>query len=65
MKTYEDNKIISQRIEISQWKKNDKRKIAEESLERYGLVKKATEKLMNQINSFEELESKIYFKMNQ
>ena len=46
-------------------KKNDKRKIAEESLERHGLVKKATEKLMNQINSFEELESKIYFKMNQ
>ena len=28
-------------------KKSHKRKIAEESLQRYGLVKKATEKLMN------------------
>ena len=36
--------------------KNNKRKIDEESLQLYGLVEKATEKLMNQISNFEELE---------
>ena len=44
MKTYEDNKLRSQKSEIAQWK-NDKRKIDEESLQLYGLVKKATENL--------------------
>ena len=38
-----------------QWK-NDKRKTDEESLQLHGLVKKATEKLINQISNFEELE---------
>ena len=37
-------------------KKNDKRKLDEESLKLYGLVKKATVKLMNQITDFKELE---------
>ena len=32
------------------------RKIDEESLQLYGLVEKATEKPMNQISNFEELE---------
>ena len=36
--------------------KNNKRKIDEEILQLYGLVEKATEKLMNQISNFEELE---------
>ena len=36
--------------------KNNKRKIDEESLQLYGLVEKATEKRMNQISNFEELE---------
>ena len=52
-KTYNDNKITSQKCEIAQWK-NDKRKIDEESLQLYGLVEKATERLMNQIRSFRD-----------
>ena len=36
--------------------KISKTKIDKESLQLYGLVEKATEKLMNQISSFEELE---------
>ena len=44
MKTYKGNKLRSQKSEISQWK-NDKTKIDEESLQLYGLVKKATENL--------------------
>ena len=52
-KTYNDNKITSQECEIAQWK-NDKRKIDEESLQLYGLVKKATERLMNQISNFKD-----------
>ena len=55
MKTYEDNKIRSQKCEMVQWK-NDKRKTDEKSLQLHGLVKKATEKLINQISNFEELE---------
>ena len=55
MKTYEDNKIRSQKVEIALWK-NDKGRIDEEILQLYGLVKKTTEKLMNQISDFEELE---------
>ena len=50
-----DNKIRSQKCEMVQWK-NDKRKTDEESLQLHGLVKKATEKLINQISNFEELE---------
>ena len=53
----EDNKIRSQERVIAQWR-NDKRKFDEESLCLYGLVKKVTEKLMNQISNFEELECK-------
>ena len=34
--------------------KNDERKIDEESPQLYGLVKKATKRLMNQISNFEE-----------
>ena len=52
-KTYNDNKITSQKCEIAQWK-NDKRKIDEERLQLYGLVKKATERLMNQISNFKD-----------
>ena len=55
MKTYDDDKISSQKCEVAQWK-NDKRKIYKESLQLYGLDEKATEKLMNQIVNFEELE---------
>ena len=44
MKTYEDNKLRSQKSEIGLWI-NDSRKIDEESLELYGLVKKAPENL--------------------
>ena len=55
METYEDNKIRSQKCEIVQCK-NDKITIDEESLQLHGLVKKATEKLINQISNFEELE---------
>ena len=36
--------------------KNSKRKIDEKSLQLYCLVEKATEKLMNQISNFKELE---------
>ena len=54
MKTYEDNKIRSLKSEIAQWK-NDKRKIDERRLQLFGLVKKATEELMNQVSKFEEL----------
>ena len=39
---------------MKQWK-NNKRKIDEESLQLFALVKKATEKLMNPISNFEEL----------
>ena len=34
--------------------KNDERKIDEESPQLYGLVKKATKRLMSQISNFEE-----------
>ena len=44
MKNYEDNKLRSRKSEIAQWE-NDKRKTDEESLQLYGLVKKATENL--------------------
>ena len=64
MKTYEYNKSSSQKSEIAQWK-NDKRKIDEETLQLYGLVKKATEKLMNQINNFEILECEKSWNINQ
>ena len=64
MKTYEYNKSSSQKSEIAQWK-NDKRKIDEETLQLYGLVKKATEKLMNQINNFEILEFEKSWNINQ
>ena len=56
LKSHEDNKIRSQNSEISQGK-NYERKTDEESLQLYGLVKKATKKLMNQIRNFEELYS--------
>ena len=36
--------------------KNDQSKTDQESLQLYGLFKKATEKLTNQISNFEELE---------
>ena len=64
MKTYEYNKSRSQKSEIAQWK-NDKRKIDEETLQLFGLVKKATEKLMNQINNFEILEFEKSWNINQ
>ena len=64
MKTYEYNKSRSQKREIAQWK-NDKRKIDEETLQLYGLVKKATEKLMNQISNFEILECEKSWNINQ
>ena len=51
MKTYEDNKFRSQKSEIAQWK-NDKRRIDEESLQLYGLVKKATENLWIKLVTF-------------
>ena len=57
MKTYEDNKIRSLKSEIAQWK-NDKRKIDEQRLQLFGLVKKATEELMNQVSKYEELKCK-------
>ena len=57
MKTYEDNKIRSLKSEIAQWK-NDKRKIDEQRLQLFGLVKKATEELMNQVSKCEELKCK-------
>ena len=44
LKTYDGNKPRSQKSEIAQWK-NDERKIGKESLQLYGLVKKATENL--------------------
>ena len=44
MKAYEDNKIRWHKCEITQWK-SDKRKIDEENLQLYGLVKKAAENL--------------------
>ena len=44
MKTYEDNNFRSQKSEIAQWR-NDKRKIDEESLQLYGVVKKAADNL--------------------
>ena len=52
-KTYEDSKIRSQKGKIDQ-PEHDTRKINEESLQCYGLIKKATEKLENQISNFEE-----------
>ena len=54
MKTYEDNKLRSQKTEIAQWK-NDKTKIDQESLQLYGLVKTANKKRMNQIGNLKEL----------
>ena len=45
--SYEDNKIRSQKSEIDQ-PENYTRKIYEECLQLYSLVKKATEKLDNQ-----------------
>ena len=45
--------------------KINKRKIDKESLQLYGLVEKATEKLMNQISGFEELECEKYLNINQ
>lgn len=47
--------IRSQKGETSQ-RKNDERKIDEESLQLYGLVKKIIEKLMNQLSNCEELQ---------
>ena len=44
----EDNKIRSQKCEIDQWK-NDKREIDGETLQLYGLIKKAEDKAMNQL----------------
>ena len=52
-KTYENNKIRSQKNKIDQ-PENDTRKIDDEYLQLYGLVKKATEKLDNQISNFRE-----------
>ena len=45
--------------------KNNKRKIDEESLQLCVLVKKATEKLMNQISNFEEFECRKSLNINQ
>ena len=45
MKTYEDYKLRSQKMKLNAQWKNDKRKIDEESLQVYGLVKKATDNL--------------------
>ena len=42
-----------------------KRKIIEESLQLFSLVKKATKKLMNHISNFEELEGVILLNRNQ
>ena len=51
MKTYEDKKLRSQKSEIVQWK-DDKKKSDEESLQLYGLVKKATENLWIKLVTF-------------
>ena len=53
MKTYEDNKIRSKKSEIDQ-PENDARKVDEECVQLYGLVKNATEKLDNKISNLEE-----------
>ena len=45
--------------------KNSKKKIDEESLQLYGLVEKAAEKLMNQTSNFEELECEKSLDINQ
>ena len=63
MKTYEDNKS-GQKSEIAHWKNNFK-KIDEKSLQFFSLDKKATEKLMNQISDFKELECEKYVNINQ
>ena len=60
---YKDNQIKSQKLEIAQLK-DDIRKIDEDCLQLYGLVKKATDKLDNQMSHFAELEH-LYFKESQ
>ena len=45
--------------------KNNKRKIDEKNLQLYGRVKKATEKLMNQVSNFEKLECDKSLNINQ
>ena len=52
-KTYENNKIRSRKNKIDQ-PENDTRKIDDDCVQLYGLVKKATEKLDNQISNFRE-----------
>ena len=52
LKTYEDNKSSYYKSETAQWK-NDKRKIDEERLQLYVLVKR-NRKLMNQVSNFKE-----------
>ena len=46
-------------------KKKKKKKFDEESLQLYGLIEKATEKLMNQISNTEELECEESLNINQ
>ena len=46
-------------------KKNNKRKLDEETLQLYGVVEKAKEKLMYQIINFEELECEKSLNINQ
>ena len=52
-KTYENNKIRSRKNKIDQ-PENDTRKTDDDCVQLYGLVKKATEKLDNQISNFRE-----------
>ena len=52
---YKDNQIKSQKLENAQLK-DDVRKIDEECLQLYRLVKKTTDKLENQMSIFAELE---------
>ena len=52
---YKDNQIKSQKLEIAQLK-DDFRKINEDCLQLYGLLKKKTDKLENQMSNFAELE---------
>ena len=54
---YKDNQIKSQKLEIARLK-DDVRKIDEECLQLYRLVKKTTDKLDNQMSNFAELEHK-------
>ena len=49
-------KSSHKRVGLLHEKKKKKKKIDEEILQLYGLVEKATQKLLNQISNYEELE---------